>query len=179
MERQFLQQLVKKARRRPIWIPANGAFRQQMGREQIEHVLPHRDPFLLLDEITDIDLEGQVIRGRTRISANDRVFAGHFPGNPIYPGVLQLEMVGQLGLCLIHFVRANSTQIDADTNPADIRALKVHFAEFLAPVKPEDDLTIVSHIVDANDYTFICEGQILKADTVCSCGVMEVYLVDG
>jgi 3-hydroxyacyl-[acyl-carrier-protein] dehydratase len=172
-----LQKFAKAARHHPLWTPQQLAA-SPVERRGIERILPHRDPFLLLDAITELDLTEQAIRGRRQVLKNDPVFQGHFPGDPIYPGVLQLEIVGQLGLCLIHFLRAGTAEITEDARPSAVRAIKVHFAQFLSPVRPGDELTVVGRMLELNDYTAICAGQILREETVCSFGVMEVYLVD-
>ena len=178
MDPQALQGLAKSARRHPLWTPAASALRVSVGRQEIERLLPHRDPFLLIDDVTEVGIAEQAIRGRRRVDPNDPVFRGHFPGNPIYPGVLQLEMIGQLGLCLLHFLALGSTTIAAETAPRDARAIKIHFAQFLAPVGPGDELIVVCRAISLNDYTGICAGQILRGDTICSFGVLEVYFVD-
>ena len=177
MDSHELQALIKTARRKPLWV-ANGDSRKvSIARAGIERLIPHRVPFLFVDEITDISLEQQAIRGTRHVSKDDPVFRGHFPGDPIYPGVLQLEMIGQLGLCLMHFLISGETEISDGAPPQNIRALKVHEARFLAPIGPGSDLTIISQAVSWNDYTGICAGQVLRGDTICSCCLLEVYFV--
>ena len=59
-------------------------------------VLPHRAPFLLLDEVTELRL-GECAVGQWRLSGDEEFFLGHFPGRPTLPGVLMLEAIAQLG----------------------------------------------------------------------------------
>ena len=167
-----LQALVKHARKRPLWEAGATTREMQVGRADIERMLPHRDPFLFVDGITAVDREQGGMRGRRSISPEDPVFQGHFPGRPIYPGVLQIETMGQLGVCLAHVWRNAHA-------PTDVRALKVHHAVFQDVVLPGDELTILARLLEANDYTAICAGQLLKPDgSVPAVAVMEVYFVD-
>ncbi len=59
-------------------------------------VLPHRPPFLFVDEVTEV-VPGVSARGRWRLTGDESFFGGHFPGRPTLPGVLMLEAVAQLG----------------------------------------------------------------------------------
>ncbi len=61
-------------------------------------LLPHRAPFLLLDEITEL-IPGQAAAGTWRLTGDEWFFPGHFPGRPTLPGVLMLESLAQIGAC--------------------------------------------------------------------------------
>ena len=64
--------------------------------EDIIRILPHRYPFLLVDRIIEIELGKRVV-GLKNVTANEPFFQGHFPGNPIMPGVLIVEAMAQVG----------------------------------------------------------------------------------
>jgi 3-hydroxymyristoyl/3-hydroxydecanoyl-(acyl carrier protein) dehydratase len=171
--------LVRTGKKRPLWTPGPLTHEVSLGREAIERLLPHRDPFLFVDRITAIDLRVPAISGRRRIDPRDPIFAGHFPGAPLYPGVLQLETMGQLGICLAHLVTKGTHEVAPDLAPAAVRALKIHGAIFVAEVLPADELTILASLIESDAYGAVCAGQILKGDGVASFAVMEVYLVEG
>ena len=70
--------------------------------QAIKKILPHRYPFLLVDRITELDLENSRIVGQKNITVNESFFEGHFPMRPVMPGVLILEAMAQTGGILIH-----------------------------------------------------------------------------
>lgn len=178
MQPEDLSALMRAGKKRPLWTAGPATREVDIGRAAVERLLPHRDPFLFVERITAIDLEQQTIAGRRRIDPNDPIFVGHFPGAPIYPGVLQLETMGQLGICLASFQSRSSHDVPPDAVPANVRALKIHGAIFLAEVLPGDELTIQAKLVESDGYGAICAGQLLKGDTITAFAVMEVYLVD-
>ena len=66
-----------------------------MDIKEIQRILPHRYPFLLVDKITEIEL-GKKIVGIKNVSINEPFFQGHFPGHPVMPGVLIIEAMAQV-----------------------------------------------------------------------------------
>lgn len=71
-----------------------------MDIKEIMEILPHRYPFLMVDRIVDL-VPGKSACGIKNVSINEPYFTGHFPGNPIMPGVLMVEAMAQVGACAI------------------------------------------------------------------------------
>ena len=141
-----------------------------LGPTELDAMIPHRDPFRLIDGIDHYDASASTIRGHRAVAPDDPVFAGHFPGEPVYPGVLLLEMLGQLGLCLLYL------DDTAEAGSAGARLLKVHHATFLAPVVPGAALTLEARALESDAITASIAGQVWHADTLCAVAILEVYL---
>ena len=72
-----------------------------MDRQRVQELIPHRDPFLFIDRVTELDPDEISIVAEKIISKGEPYLDGHFPGNPIMPGVLIVEALAQTGLiCL-------------------------------------------------------------------------------
>ncbi len=179
MSPEEISALTRAGKKRRLWTPTEQTVTVDYGRDVVQRLLPHRDPMLFVDRITAIDRTIPGLAATRRIDPNDPVFVGHFPGFPIYPGVLELETMGQAGICLAHFANRGTDLVAPDAKPTDVRALKIHTALFLAEVLPGDELTILATLLDANDQTAICAGQLLKGEAVTAFAIMEVYLVEG
>lgn len=76
----------------------------EMNVNEILKVLPHRYPFMLVDRITEMDVEGKRIVGYKNLTFNEPFFQGHFPSEPIMPGVMQLEAMAQVAGILLNKV---------------------------------------------------------------------------
>jgi 3-hydroxyacyl-[acyl-carrier-protein] dehydratase len=72
------------------------ALKPPLGREEIERILPHREPFLLLDEVLELEPGVRVVARKT-VRPDEWYLAGHFPGRPVMPGVLIVEALAQTG----------------------------------------------------------------------------------
>lgn len=169
---------MKRARRERLWKPGASTLAVGLSRAAIERMLPHREPFLLIDTITHTDAELKAGRGTRVISKSDPVFEGHFPGQPIYPGVLQLEIMGQVGVCLL-YCDLHESYSSLPVQPAvEMRAIRVHQALFMNEVMPGDELEILSMVVSNNGYTAMAAGQLLRSGSIIATSLWEVYIVE-
>ncbi len=131
-------------------------------------VLAHRDPFLFIDRVTLLDLERGIAVARYDLSRSADVFSGHFPGYPIFPGVLQIEAVAQAGLFLL------GTRLGDEWEGSEVRAAHLHGSRFLRPVPPEGEMEIVTQVFDEGLFTMYV-GQCLYNGDVCSVSVVDSF----
>lgn len=159
-------------RRRLLWEPGVSTRQVSLGQTEIERFLPHRAPFLLIDEITAVDTEQGAAQGRRVLDATNPIFAGHFPGDPVFPGMLQLEMAGQLGVWLAHRLAPRGGGTTA------IRAIKVHHAVFAAPLLPGEDVTLRAQVLLDDGSAIVVGGQVSGAGGIAAIAAMELYRVE-
>jgi 3-hydroxyacyl-[acyl-carrier-protein] dehydratase len=170
------QKLLRNLRKKPLVAEGTGTV-VNYGIAEVERLIPHRDPMRFVDDITCIDLANRSIIGHRTLKPADPVFAGHFPERPVYPGVLQVESMGQMALCLASFLTRDTTVISADTKPAEVRALKIIFAQYLEPLGPGDLITLQATILEEDGMTATAAGQIIKQGRIVSLSLQEVYFV--
>lgn len=110
----------------------------ELDIKQIMEIIPHRQPFLLIDHITDM-VPGKSIKGYKNVSYNEPYFAGHFPGEPVMPGVLQLEALAQLGAVAVLSLEENKGKTAYFAG--------VNNAKFKQKVVPGDRLDLECEII--------------------------------
>jgi 3-hydroxyacyl-[acyl-carrier-protein] dehydratase/UDP-3-O-[3-hydroxymyristoyl] N-acetylglucosamine deacetylase/3-hydroxyacyl-[acyl-carrier-protein] dehydratase len=143
----------------------------------LERLLPHRPPFLLLDKIEQVDLSGERLRAFRRLPDNDPVFRGHFPDEPVYPGVLLIESITQAAVCLCSLLYASDRANSAGT-AIRVRLTHVHHAVYPSSAHPGDELCIQVEMVERDTLNCCFSGQVWVRDRLC-CGAMgEFHVLD-
>ncbi len=108
-----------------------------LGREQIEEILPHRDPFLFLDEVTVLEPGSRVV-ARKLVREDEWFLTGHFPGRPIMPGVIIVEAMAQCGAVAVLADEANRGKLALFAGIDDVR--------FKRMVLPGDELELTCEV---------------------------------
>lgn len=140
-----------------------------MDTVQIMGYLPHRYPMLLVDKI--IELSETHVVGVKNISFNESIFQGHFPNNPVYPGVLQMESLAQTGGML-------ALSITGDPGEWDMYFVKIDNCKFRGMVKPGDSLILKMELLSPIRRGIVhMQGTAYVGNTVVSEGELIAQIV--
>jgi len=101
---------------------------------EIQKILPHRHPFLLVDKVIELEPRVRIV-GVKQVTINEPFFAGHFPGAPVMPGVLQIEALAQVGAILV------LRELEDRENKIPFFTA-IEYAKFRRPVVPGDTLLL-------------------------------------
>lgn len=129
--------------------------------EEIMKLLPHRYPFLLLDRLI-VEVAGEKGIGIKNVTMNEEFFQGHFPNNPVMPGVLQIEAMAQTAGALV------SANLDSGDKNIGVLFMSVDNVKFRKPVKPGDQLRMHVEKVNAKRNIFFFKGKTMVDDKVVS-----------
>ncbi|SFV67219.1 3-hydroxyacyl-[acyl-carrier-protein] dehydratase, FabZ form [hydrothermal vent metagenome] len=145
-----------------------------MDVTEIQEILPHRYPFLLVDRVTDI-VKGETILSYKNVSISEPVFQGHFPGHPIYPGVMILEGMAQAG-GILAFKSMDLTTEDAANKV--VYFMSIDKAKFRAPVKPGDKLEYKITVLKNKGPIWVLKGEAYVDGKLTSEAELKAMIVD-
>jgi len=136
----------------------------------IERILPHRYPFLLVDKIVHLELDKKVI-GVKSVTINEPFFQGHFPGQPIMPGVLIIESMAQTGGILL---------LNSFPNPEDklVLFMQINNAKFRKPVYPGDQLYLEVDMTNKKSKVVMMSGKAYVNETLVAEAEFMAAIVD-
>lgn len=167
--------LINSLKREVLEIPAEGLIKVNYGKKDINKIIPHRAPFDLITSIAVINLDNVIVEVTSFVDPSDPIFAGHFPGHPVYPGVMQIEAMGQAGLCLAYFNKNNTTEIKENSEPVKGLFTRVHNTGFNKAVLPGDTLIIRVKSIEDDDFMGLMSAQVLINNEIISHSILEVY----
>ncbi|MBQ4400320.1 MAG: 3-hydroxyacyl-ACP dehydratase FabZ [Alphaproteobacteria bacterium] len=130
--------------------------------DEIMKMLPHRYPFLLVDRL-EVEEAGVKGVGLKNLTMNELFFQGHFPNNPIMPGVLQIEAMAQTAGCIVMSADENYAQ-----NQRSVLFMSVDGVKFRKPVRPGDQLKMHLEKIRERRNIFVFKGVSMVDDQVVS-----------
>ena len=142
---------------------------------EIQKILPHRYPFLLIDRVTDL-IPGESLVGYKNVSISEPVFEGHFPGHPIYPGVMILEGMAQAGGILAFKSMDNLTEEEVQNKV--VYFMSIDKAKFRNPVRPGDRLEYRVSVIKHKGNIWVLEGKAYVDDVLTSEAELKAMIVD-
>lgn len=141
---------------------------------EIQEIIPHRYPFLLLDRVTDL-VANELLIGYKNVTIGDQIFQGHFPGHPIYPGVMILEGMAQAG-GILAFKSMDMTKEEAANKV--VYFMSIDKAKFRAPVKPGDRLEYHISVIKHKGAIWMLKGEAFVDDKMVSEAELKAMIVD-
>ena len=146
-----------------------------MDVTEIQKIIPHRYPFLLLDRVTDLTIKESII-GYKNVTIGDNIFQGHFPGHPIYPGVMILEGMAQAGAILAFKSIGDMTKEEAASKV--VYFMSIDKAKFRKPVTPGDRLEYRVAVAKNKGQIWMLDGKAYVDDVLVAQAELKAMIVD-
>ncbi|HHD81215.1 MAG TPA: 3-hydroxyacyl-ACP dehydratase FabZ [Campylobacterales bacterium] len=142
---------------------------------EIQKILPHRYPFLLLDRVTKLE-QGKYIEGYKNVSISEPVFQGHFPDHPIYPGVMIIEGMAQAGGVLAFQSYTEAEQ--EDINNKVVYFMSIDKAKFRSPVTPGDQLVYKLSVIKHRGAIWQLDAKAFVDEKLVAQAELKAMIVD-
>ncbi len=142
---------------------------------EIQKILPHRFPFLLVDRITALEA-GRSIEGYKNVSISEPVFQGHFPDHPIYPGVMIIEGMAQAGGVLAFKSMDDSSQESIENKV--VYFMSIDKAKFRAPVTPGDQLVYRVNVLKNKGPVWFLDSKAYVDEKLVAEAQLKAMIVD-
>ena len=151
----------------------------KLDKEKVMQFIPHRDPFLFIDSVESIihkdwefgkgvidpkNAQGGVVTAHYHAKESLEIFNGHFPGKPVLPGVIQVEMMAQASSFVMAFFHPDPFGEDT----LDVALTSVSGAKFRRPVLPGMKLKITSECVKYRKPIIVCDCKVYHDDNLMS-----------
>jgi len=141
----------------------------------IQKILPHRYPFLLVDRVTELNPKESIVAYKN-VSISEPVFEGHFPGHPIYPGVMILEGMAQAG-GILAFKSMDDVSEEEIQNKV-VYFMSIDKAKFRSPVKPGDRLEYKISVIKNKGAIWLLKGEAYVDGKLTSEAELKAMIVD-
>ncbi len=142
---------------------------------QIQKILPHRFPFLLIDRVTEMTAS-ESITAYKNVSISEPVFQGHFPDHPIYPGVMIVEGMAQAGGVLAFKSLSEEDQKDIENKV--VYFMSIDKCKFRAPVTPGDKLEYRITVIKHRGNIWMLKGEAYVDDKLVTEAELKAMIVD-
>jgi len=142
---------------------------------EIQKILPHRFPFLLIDRVTAL-VPGESIEAYKNVTIGEQIFQGHFPDHPIYPGVMIIEGMAQAGGVLAF--KSMDEQGQENSKEKVVYFMSIDNAKFRHPVKPGDKLAYNLSVIKHRGNIWVLDGKAYVDDKLVAEAELKAMIVD-
>ncbi|MAF31265.1 MAG: 3-hydroxyacyl-[acyl-carrier-protein] dehydratase FabZ [Magnetococcales bacterium] len=132
-----------------------------MSQYIVQDLIPHRDPILLVDHITQAE-PYKFIKATKKVKEDEEVFKGHFPSHPVWPGVYAIEAIAQTGACLVNL------SLEKKAEETIFYFMSVDSAKFRQPIAPGDELELEVTQEKMRGTIFKFAGQVKVAGQIAA-----------
>ena len=142
---------------------------------EIQKILPHRYPFLLIDRVTELEPAKHIVAYKN-VTIGEPVFQGHFPSHPIYPGVMIIEGMAQAGGVLAF--KSMSDEHQANIENKVVYFMSIDGAKFRHPIRPGDRLEYRREVLKHKGNIWVLKGEAYVDGTLACEAELKAMIVD-